>query len=177
MDLDALNPGGQLNVRANLYAFMSPEIVELEQGESWSDGMPDFQTAKELQLDGKDGLDRIRRGDWWALEKGISYGIHRTDKRLAKGRRKGTSKDFFRAAAMDTLQRFWSRLRACPRCKAIFLKTGKRKYCSPSCASRAHWEAFKERRAGRDHHREYTDRIRKRLGNLKVTPKRRKAHE
>jgi hypothetical protein len=54
----------------------------------------------------------------------------------------------------------------------MFLKVGKQKFCSSTCARRTHWDAFKERRPNRDHHRDYAHRVRKRLGpKVKVSTK------
>src|SRR5262245_16934741 len=60
-DLSSLTPGQRLGVRADLYAFVNPEIVVLER-DDWHDGMPDIRVLEELQQDGNEGLARIRRG-------------------------------------------------------------------------------------------------------------------
>ena len=141
-------------MRADLWAFVRPEIVL---NKSWGDDewLPPIKMLEALQREARAGIQRVRAGDWFELEQGIGYGIARLGNQIIRGSRRGTFEDLFRAAVMDTVQVFWDRLRECPRCHSIVLKVGKQKYCSPTCASRAHWDAFKARRGTRDHHREY----------------------
>ena len=165
-DLAALSPAELLAMRANAWAFVRPEIVEL----SWTgDELPPLNTLTAAQADLRAGLQRVVRGEWFELENGIRYGIARMGGRIIKGSYAGTFEDLFRAAAMETVQGFWSHLHECPRCHSIFLKVGKQKYCSSSCATRTHWDAFKARRPARDHHEEYVSRTKKRVGrNVRV---------
>ncbi|MBI2187319.1 MAG: hypothetical protein HYU37_09420 [Acidobacteria bacterium] len=174
IDLATLTPGQLLGMRADLWAFVRPEIVL---NTSWGDEhLPPAETLEAFQRDARAGIQRVREGQWFTLEQGIGYGIARLGNQVVKGRRSGTFEDLFRAAVMDTVQAFWDRLYECPRCHAIFLKVGKQKYCSSTCASRAHWDAFKARRRARDHHLEYARRTQKRLGaNAKVRIKPRRA--
>lgn len=172
-DLGALTPGQLLGMRADVWAFTRPEIIERT---SWdSESLPTAEILAALQEDARAGIQRVRDGDWFDLEKGISYGIALMGDRIVRGSRRGTFEDLFRAAVMDTVQTFWKQLCECPRCHGVFLKIGKQKYCSSTCARRTHWDAFKVRRSPRDHHGEYARRTRKRLGeNVKVASRRRK---
>lgn len=171
-DLAALTPGQLLGMRADLWAFVRPEIL---QNKSWDGDLPTAGILEALQRDARAGIRRVREGEWFELEAGIAYGIARMGNRIIRGSRRGTFEDLFRAAVMDTVQAFWPRLHECPRCHAIFVKVGKQKYCSPTCASRSHWDAFKARRGARDHHHEYERRAKKRLGpNVKVKRRGRK---
>jgi hypothetical protein len=159
-DLSSL-PAPQLHsMRVDTWRFVQPELID-----DWKDnGLPTVETLEKLQVEANGGIRKIRKGDSWGLEKGISYEIVRFEDRLIIGSRRGNFDDLFRSAVMEILQRFWDRLRNCPQCSGLFLKIGKQKYCSQECASRAHWERFKSRHAGRDHQREYEQRIQKRLG-------------
>ena len=147
-DLSTLTTGQQLGCRADLWAFVRPELIE---GDTWEGTLPPLDVVAALQRDAREGIHRIRKGDWFGLERGISYGIAILGRRIVRGERRGTFSDLFRAAVMDTVQTFWNRLHECPRCHEMFLKVGKRSYCSAVCASRAHWAAFKKRRGSRDH--------------------------
>jgi hypothetical protein len=172
-DLTTLTPGQLLGMRADVWVFVRPEIVV----KSWGDErLPPKEMLEALQRDAREGIQHVREGGWFALEAGITYGIARLGERIIRGARRGTFEDLFRAAAMDTLQAYWDRLYECPRCHALFVKVGKQKYCSPTCASRAHWEKFKMRRKARDHRREYARRTQKRLGGaakVKIAPRKR----
>ena len=170
-DLATLTPGQLLGMRADLWAFVRPEIV---QNKSWDGFLPPVEIMGTLQRDALAGIQLVREGAWFELKDGIGYGIARMGSHIIRGTRRGSFQNLFLAAVMDTVQAFWDRLRECPQCHAIFLKVGKQKYCSPTCGSQAHWAAFKVRR-NRDHHREYARRAQKRLGpNVKVTIKRRR---
>jgi hypothetical protein len=174
-DLKSLTPGQRLGMRADLWAFVDPELVEREEDERWPEGMPDVAVLEALQRDAIEGIERLRKGDWWTLDKGISYGIAWVGDRFIRGSRRGTFKDLFRATAMEEIRAHGSRLRSCPRCSGIFLRIGKRKFCSAICANRAHWDAFKERRTPRDHQREYARRVRRALSpNVKISARKRK---
>ncbi len=171
-DLAALTPGQLLGMRADLWAFVRPEIV---QNRSWDGFLPPVEIMETLQRDALAGIQLVREGKWFELEAGITYGIARMGNHIIRGSRRGTLQDLFRAAVIDTVQESWDRLRDCPHCHALFLKVGKQKYCSPTCAGRAHWDAFKARGSARDHHAEYTRRTRKRLGpKVRVRPRRAK---
>jgi hypothetical protein len=171
-DLATLTPGQLLGMRADLWAFVGPEIVE---NPSWDGNLPTVDVLETLQRVARAGIQRVREGEWFELEAGIKYGIALAGDRVIRGNQRGTFDDLFRAAVMETLQGYWHRLPECPRCHAIFVKVGKQKYCSPTCASRAHWDAFKARRRARDHHSEYERRVKKRLGpNVKAKPRGRK---
>ncbi len=146
-DLATLTPGQLLGIRADLWAFVRPEIVE---NKSWDGDLPPVEIVEALQRDARAGIQRVREGAWFELEAGIGYGIARMGNHLVRGSRRGTFPDLFRAAVMDTVQAFWDRLHECAYCHAIFVKIGKQKYCSPTCGSRAHWAAFKARRSTRD---------------------------
>lgn len=94
-----------------------------------------------------------------------------------RGQIQASPEDHFRASVIDVLEKFWDRLRPCPRCGATFLKTRKQKYCSPTCANRTHWDAFKARRSRRDYRGEYARRVKKRIGSnarVKISPRRSK---
>ena len=172
-DLRALTPVQLHGMRANLWAFVDPGEIK---GQSWSTdprrpaerpnavSLPPIEVLEEMQQDARAGLQRLRENKWYVLEEGIGYGIACAGHHIVRIGRSGTFKDLFRAALMDTVQAVWGSLYECPRCHALFVKVGKQKYCSPTCGRRTHWDAFKERRAARDHHREYTGRVRKRLG-------------
>jgi hypothetical protein len=174
-DLGALTPGQLLGMRADVWAFTRPEIIEHK---SWgSENLPTAEVLAALQTDARAGIQSVRDGEWFDLEKGIGYGIALMGDRIVRGSRRGTFEDLFRDKVMDTVQTYWERLQECPRCHGVFLKIGKQKYCSPTCARRTHWDAFKARRHDRDHHREYERRAKKRLGpNVKVSikPRRKK---
>jgi hypothetical protein len=162
-DLDQLTPGQQLGMRADLWAFVQPELVE--PSPQWArEGLPPVEVLKGLQKSALAGIARVREDKWFMLETGIKWGVARMGNRLIRGSRTGSFDDLFLAAVMDVMQGFWDRLHRCPRCKGIFVKVGKRKFCSAGCARRAHWDAFKRRRAERDHTREYARRVQKRLG-------------
>jgi hypothetical protein len=169
-DLRTLTPGQLLGMRADLWAFVRPEIIE---DKSWgNESLPTAEVLEAIQQDARAGIQRLREGEWFALERGIGYGIARFGDHIMRGGRRGTFEDLFRAAMIDTVQTLWERLRECPRCHAMFLKVGKQKYCSSICARRTHWDAFKERRPNRDHHTEYARRVQNRLGaNVKVSRK------
>ena len=174
-DLGTLTPGQLLGMRADLWAFVRPEIIE---DKSWgSEYLPTADVLKALQQDARAGIQRVLKGEWFGLERGISYGIARFGEFIFRGNRRGTFEDLFRAAVMETVQTFQEQLYECPRCHAIFVKVGKQKYCSATCARRTHWDAFKERRPNRDHHREYARRVKNRLGakvKVSVKPRRKK---
>ena len=161
-DLGTLTEGQLLGMRVDAVRFL--DAADQIEGLPGTDGLPSAEQLAALQLDANEGLRRVLKGEWYHLEKGISHGVARMGDRLVRGRRSGSLSDLFRAAAMDVLQATWKRLHRCPKCSSIFLKVGKKKYCSPLCASRTHWERFKANRAHRDHHREYESRTRKRLG-------------
>ena len=175
-DLGALTPGQLLGMRADVWAFTNPEI--LEPPPSWgSKSLPTAEFLAALQEDARAGIQRVRDGDWFELEKGIRYGIARMEDRVVRGSRRGTFEDLFRAAVMDTVQAFWQQLYECPRCHGVFLKIGKQRYCSLTCGRRTHWDAFKARRSPRDHHGEYERRVKRRLGAkvaVSVKPRRKK---
>ena len=171
-DLGTLTPGQLLGTRADVWAFTNPEIIEPPP--SWgSERLPTAKSLAALQEDARAGYQRIKDGDWFELEKGIRYGIARMGDRVVRGNRRGTFEDLFRAAVMDIYQVFWHQILHCPRCRGLFLKLGKQMYCSPTCARRTHWDAFKKRRSPRDHHGEYKRRVKKRLG-AKVSVKRKR---
>ena len=173
-DLGKLTPGQRLGMRSDLYAFVDPELIDPVENETWEGGLPSAQVLEEYQRDANEGFKQVRQGGWYLLERGITYGINRLGHRIIRGHKKGTFKDQFRAAAMEVIMANWDRLLSCPHCGAAFVKTGKRKYCSAICASRAHWDAFKVRRKARDHHQEYVGRVRKRLApKVKVKARRR----
>jgi hypothetical protein len=158
-------------MRADTWAFVRPETIE---NQAWEGQLPPTEVLTRLQYDARAGIQRVRDGEWFELESGIGYGIARMGEQIVRGSRRGRFEDLFRAAVMDVVQTLWDRLHECPFCHAVFLRLGKRKYCSPACASRTHWEAFKARRKSRDHHREYTRRARKRTGsNVKVKARKR----
>jgi hypothetical protein len=173
-DLSALTPGQLLGMRADVWAFTDPEIIE---DSSWgSESLPPPEVLAALQTDAHAGIQRIRDGDWFELEKGIRYGIALMGDRIVRGSRRGSCEDLFREKVMEILQASWAQLRECPRCHGVFLKIGKQKYCSSTCAQRTHWDAYKAGRPPRDHHGEYESRTRRRLGpNVKVTPKARRS--
>ncbi len=169
-DLPSLTAGQQLGMRADLWRFVHPEIVT----RTWSEGeyLPPAAILGDLQKVARDGIDAVRSGKWFSLERGIGYGIALFGDRLFRGSRTGSLDDQFRAVVMDTLQANWTRLAACPQCREMFLKLGKQKYCSPKCASRARSDTFKARRKERDHHHEYVRRIQKKTGvKLKINPR------
>lgn len=196
-DLTTLTPGQLLGMRADAWAFVGPAILEdtmpaegVENLPALADAslhpvqrearaaiqayLPTASSLEALQRDARAGIQRVREGDWFELERAIPYGIARQGNHIVRGAQRGAFRDLFLAAVMDTVQTSWSRLFECPRCHEIFLKVGKQKYCSPTCASRSHWDAFKARRSDRDHHLEYERRTKKRLGpNVKVKPRRR----
>ena len=196
-DLTTLTPGQRLGMRADAQAFLGPAFVEgtmpaegVENMPALADEslhpvhrearaviqaqLPTVETLQQLQHEARAGIQRVRKGDWWELEHAISHGIHRLGNHIVRIPRRGTFRELFLAAAMDTVQTCWPDLRPCPRCDEIFLKVGKQKYCSPTCATRSHWDAFKGRRSDRNHHKEYERRTKKRLGpNVKVKPRRR----
>jgi hypothetical protein len=172
-ELRSLTPGQQLGMRADLWRFVAAELYT----KSWSadELLPPIDTLEQLQAIARDGIESVRRGDWFTLESGVGYGIAALRDRLIRGSRKGSFNDLFRAAVMDTLQANWHRVRACPRCGEIFLKLGKQKYCDAKCANRAHWATFKAKRPARNHHDEYVHRTQKRTGaKLKIKPRRTK---
>jgi hypothetical protein len=173
-DLGTLTPGQLLGMRADLSAFVRPEIVT---GTSWADDslLPTRDVLETLRQDARAGIQRVRNGEWFELEEGICYGICRIGDGVFRGQRRGSFADLFRAAVMEVVQSQWSRLRDCPRCHETFLKMGKQKFCSTTCASKASWDAFKTRRRARDSHQEHASRTRKRLGrNVKVSTKHRR---
>ena len=172
MDLAALTPGQLLGARADAWVFAQPEMVV-----NWdqSENRPTVVMLEAVQREVREGIHRVRQGGWFELEEGISYGFARFGDQIIKGRRRATFEASFLAAAMDTVQEQWSRLYECPRCRRLFLKVGKQKYCSPKCAGQAHWENFKARRPARNHEREYARRTQKRLGptaRVKIKAKR-----
>ena len=157
-DLESLTPGQLLGMRVDVWNFAQPDWLITTWG---TEKFPPLETLKNLQADANAGLQRVDEGQWFELQQGISYGIARQGGRIVRGCRKGSLEDLFRADVMDIVQMFWEQLHKCPRCQARFLKVGKRKYCSLTCSSRVHWDAFKARRK-RDHHGEYVGRARKR---------------
>ena len=169
-DFSTLTPGQLHGMRVDAEAFARLELVTASSiGE-----LPDLALLETLQRDVQQGIQRLRDGEWFLLEEGIGYGIAQIGDHIMKGCRRGTFEDAFRASAMDVVEAFWDRLPVCPRCRTTFLKIGKQKYCSPICASRAHWEAFKTRHRVRNHHREYKRRVQKRLGaKVTIKPRRR----
>jgi len=172
-DLRSLTAGQQLGTRADVLVFARPELLR----GCWStdDGLPPIELLETLQRDARAGIQCVRRGEWFELEAGIGYGVAIFGDRLIRGARRGTFKDLFLAAVIDTLQTSWNRLYECPQCHEIFLKVGKQKYCSSKCANRAHWQKFKAHRPSRDHHTEYVRRTRQRIGaNVKINPRRKK---
>ena len=173
-DLSALSPNQVQRVRADIWAFVRPEVIA---DASWATGqLPPIELVMQLRDDARKGIRRVREGHWFELEHGIGYGIAKFGDRIFRGSRRGTFPDLFRAAVMDTLQDFWGRLRECPRCHELFLKVGKQKYCGPVCSRRANWDAFQGRRNERDYRREYEKRVQKRLGpKAKVRIKRRRS--
>lgn len=173
-DLDGLAPREFLGMQADLQAFARAEI--LTEGKSWPNNLPPIETLKMLQAEARAGIQKVIQGGWFPLEKGIVYGVSRWGKHILKGSRQATFEDHFRVEVMDTLQESWERLHACPHCHGVFLKVGKRKYCSKPCASRANWGNFKARRPARDHHGEYARRARKRTSpKVKVAKRPRRA--
>lgn len=172
-DLRVLTPGQLLGLRADLFALVSADLLVGKGADS--DPMPPLkilETLQAFQQDARDGIERVRKGQWFELEDGIGYGIARMGNHIVRGNRRGSFRDLFRAAVMELVQSSWSQLHECPRCRAVFLKVGKQKYCSPACASRTHWDAFKARRPARDHHNEYANQTKKRTGpNVKVAIK------
>ena len=197
-DLTTLTPGQRLGMRADAAAFLGPAFVEgttaaegVENMPALADkslhpvhrkarakiqaGLPSVEVLQQLQREARAGIQRVRDGDWWELEQAISYGIHRLGNDIARIPERGNFRELFLARAMDTVQTCWSRLHPCPRCHEMFLKVGKQKYCSQTCATQTHWEKFKAKRSARDHHIEYERRTKKRLGpNVKVKPRRSK---
>jgi hypothetical protein len=144
-DLNVLTPGELLGMRADLWAFIRPERLGYP---DWrEEPLPSAEKLRDLQRDARAGLQRVLEGQWFELKHGIGYGIARMGGRLIKGVRRGTLEDLFRDAVMDAVLAFWPQLRTCARCREMFVKVGKQKYCSPACASRAHWERFKARRS------------------------------
>jgi hypothetical protein len=162
-DLESLTVGQQLSMRADLLAFVRPELLR---NADWaSDGLPSQKALKECQAIATEGLRQVRQGQpAFHLARGITFGITRFGNRLLRWDRAGDFADWFRLAAMDTLQANWQQLRLCARCGRVFLKTGKHKYCSERCSRQAQWEKFKPKRPARDHRAEYERRTRARTG-------------
>lgn len=157
---------------ADLYAFIRPDLID---DSDWTGEYPPVEKLEQLQRDAREGIHRVEEGGSYRLDKGIGYGITKLAGRIVRDDRRGTLEDQFRAAVMEVVQAFWDRLRECGQCHGRFLKFGKQKYCSPSCASRARWNAFKARRRARDHRAEYAARVKKRFGQkAKLNIKRRR---
>jgi hypothetical protein len=170
-NLDALTPGKTLGIRADSWAFVRPELVE----QSWEDDdRPPVGLLKTLQQTALDGIDRVIEGEWFHLEKGIAYGIAKMDNGIIRGSQRGRFEDLFQAAVMDIVQDHWQQLSKCPQCKHLFLKTGKRRFCSELCGNRAHYAKYQSRRGNRDHHEEYVVKMKKIAPGAVVRKTRRK---
>jgi hypothetical protein len=177
-DLAALTPGRQLGMCTDARAFAIPAHAPEADTSGLLDekGLPTIAALEVVQREARAGIERVRTGDWFETDSPMPWGIRRVGNRIARRYRGGDFRIRFLAAVMDVVQTCWPRLRQCPTCQKVFLKTGKRKYCSTVCANRAHWQAFlrthgEHRR--RDHHGEYARKTRKRL-HPKVKPVRRK---
>ena len=198
-DLTTLTPGQQLGMRADSRAFMGPAEVERTTPAAGVENMPALldeslhpthregraaiqaqlptvEMLQQVQREAREGIQRVREGKRFELEEGFRYGIARRGDHIYRTLPVGPFRVLFLAAVMDVVRTHWPRLRECPQCRALFLKSGKRKYCSTVCGNRAHWDAFVKAhadRSQRDHHQEYARRIQKKLGP-KVKARRRK---
>jgi len=60
----------------------------------------------------------------------------------------------FLAALQDAVALVQARIRTCPQCGWLFLKTRKQAYCSPHCSQKVRWARFAAKRPARDYRAE-----------------------
>jgi len=167
-DLSACTDGQQLDICTDATRFVPPiDHLSADVSGSVDDlGRPTFLALVALQREAKERIKRVREGDYFDIERGLGWGWRRLGGRLVRHYR---TRDFwlaFLATVGDTLEMAWKKLRECMHCKALFLRHGKLKFCSPACARRARWETYKQRHPDRqrDYREEYEQRVRQRLG-------------
>src|SRR5262245_55196974 len=168
-DLTTMSDGQLLDTRNRAQAFAV--------GFSSDSDTLSLEALSQLQAGLREGWARLRAGDWWTLDGPIAYGIAPMGRGLTRGERRGQFRDLFVAAAMDAVQECWNRIAECPRCKSVFVKTGKQRYCSPECSQKTRWDRFVSKtKRTRDYRAERTRAVRKRTGsNVKLATRSRRS--
>jgi len=169
-DLADLTPGQQDGMRTDAREFAVPAhaLPAHDEGRLDSEGRPTIEALRSLQTETRDAIQRVRSGAWFEPPS-LLWGIRLVGSRIVRRYRSRDFRGRFLTAVADVLQANWERVRVCPTCRALFMKKGKQKFCSPTCGNRAHWAAFVKRgRPARDYQREHETRTRRRLGSTKV---------
>ena len=114
-DLATLTPGQQLGMCADAAAFAVPvhTLAEDTSGMLDENGRPTIASLEALQRNARAGIQRIREGDWFEIEPGMSWGFRRDGSQIVRMYRGGDFQVRFLAAVGDVVQRCWPRLREC----------------------------------------------------------------
>lgn len=148
-------------------------IVDLseEGGLSTVDGLPTVAVLKVLQQELQTALDKRWQQPWPrpALTSEIAW----AGDRFVPGSRRGSFRDLFVWAMQTVVLENGIRLRQCPQCGRVFLKTRKQQYCSPVCSQKTRWARYAAKRPKRDYPQEYERTVRKKVSAAtKVKPRR-----
>lgn len=177
-DLSALTPGQQLDMRGSARSFAVVAYPLEETPDPFDErGLPTIAALNTLQTAACDRLQNFQSGE--EIEHSLLYASRLVSGHLRRRYHAGSFHDRFLEAVANLLETHWRNIRQCGECHHWFLKSGKRKYCSPKCTNRAQWKKFmaKGGRKKRDYNQEYRHRIQKQSGqkNAKIQQRPRRA--
>jgi hypothetical protein len=171
-----LTPGERLDLELWAAAFAGGKGGLLTGGTAAELGSP-FPELRDAQAMLMSGIRALRRDGVWRVDQPLARLLVLSPNGRLTTRYEGPDVEMFLARAADLITEHWHLVRACPVCPKLFVRRGRRIYCSTACSQKAQWEKFlaKHPKRERDYQSEHARRIKRRSGQTRIKTRRQSA--